>query len=61
MNPDTSASKPTLVFVPGAWHSNEALENVISQMEDQGYTTRAVDLVSAGGPLIKGSCHGSPL
>lgn len=62
MNPDTSASKPTLVLVPGAWHSNEVFEMSFHRwktkdiLPEQWTWCLWGDLSSR-----RGSCHGSPL
>jgi pimeloyl-ACP methyl ester carboxylesterase len=47
----TTAEKPTLVFIPGAWHGPEAFETVISQLKGHGYPVTALHLPSVGGDL----------
>ena len=42
------AAKPTLVFVPGAWHSPEGFGQVISLLEKDGYKSVGVSLASVG-------------
>ena len=42
--------KPTVVFVPGAWHSPEAFTAVSGPLEAAGYTTVGVKLASVGAP-----------
>ncbi|KAL3257837.1 hypothetical protein ABHI18_006507 [Aspergillus niger] len=39
---------PTIVFVPGAWHSPECYRRVIDQLEAAGYETDLVHLPSVG-------------
>jgi pimeloyl-ACP methyl ester carboxylesterase len=41
-------SKPTIVFVPGAFHTPEYYDGVRSLLEEKGYTTTAVALPSVG-------------
>ncbi|PWY96052.1 alpha/beta-hydrolase [Aspergillus sclerotioniger CBS 115572] len=41
-------SLPTLVFVPGAWHSPESYRRVIDQLEAVGYESDLVHLPSVG-------------
>lgn len=43
------AAKPTLVFVPGAWHSAETWDKVIAEVTPKGYKTVAVTLPSTLG------------
>jgi pimeloyl-ACP methyl ester carboxylesterase len=40
---------PTIVFVPGAWHTPEYYTTVRSLLEEKGYPTVAVNLPSVGG------------
>lgn len=42
------AASTTLVFVPGAWHSPEAYDEVASKLQQAGYTTDYVTLPSVG-------------
>ena len=41
-------SKPTIVGVPGAWHSPEVYDGVFERLKDQGYATLGVTLPSVG-------------
>ena len=48
------ASKTTIVFVPGAWHSPDAFRAVGSYLEKSGYKTQYVPLPSVGAsPAVK--------
>nr|WOD45556.1 hypothetical protein [Trichoderma atroviride] len=38
------SSKPTLVFVPGAWHSPDTWSKVTAELEPQGYKTICITL-----------------
>lgn len=40
---------PTIVFVPGAWHTCDYYKQVISILEEKGFPTATVDLPSVGG------------
>jgi pimeloyl-ACP methyl ester carboxylesterase len=40
---------PTIVFIPGAWHTCEYYKHVISILTAKGYPTATVDLPSVGG------------
>ena len=42
------AAKPTILFIPGAWHSPEAFGQVISLLEKEGYKSIGVSLASVG-------------
>ena len=42
------ASSTTIVFVPGAWHTPDAFQPVVSQLEAAGYKTDLVSLPSVG-------------
>lgn len=42
------AAKPVIVFVPGAWHSPDAFEPVMKELEAAGYDTKGVKLASVG-------------
>ena len=42
-------SKPTFVFVPGAWHLPDAYDSVITGLESYGYSSVKVNLPSVGG------------
>ena len=47
----TSATKPSILFVPGAWHrAAVAFAKVAALLESAGYTTRSVELPSVGAP-----------
>jgi len=46
---DMASEKPTLVFIPGAWHTPEYFEGVISQLKAHGYPVRALRMPSVGG------------
>lgn len=41
--------KPTLVFIPGAWHTADYYEGVIAQLKEHGYEVHALRLPSVGG------------
>lgn len=45
---DMTSSKPTIVFVPGAWHSPEGYQDVISNLEPHGYKCVGIDLPTVG-------------
>ena len=38
--------KPTLILVPGAWHSSSCYDKVIERLQQHGYSCQAVDLAS---------------
>lgn len=42
-------SKPTFVFVPGAWHTPAVYGGVIASLKTYGYPSVKVDLPSVGG------------
>ncbi|WYZ37011.1 hypothetical protein EsH8_II_000517 [Colletotrichum jinshuiense] len=42
------ATKPTVIFVPGAWHCATSFEPVTSQLESLGYNTKSVQLPCFG-------------
>jgi pimeloyl-ACP methyl ester carboxylesterase len=42
------STKPTIVLIPGAWHTTEGFGPLKSFLEKAGYPTKAVDLPSAG-------------
>lgn len=44
----TTETKPTILFVPGAWHSPEGFNVVRSQLKTLGYPTDAVTHASIG-------------
>lgn len=48
------SQKPTLVFVPGAWHLAETWNKVISELTPQGYKCIAVTLPSTQGDATIG-------
>lgn len=41
-------TKPTIVLVPGAWHSPEIYDNVVKYLSSKGYSAEAVALSSVG-------------
>ena len=41
-------TKPTFVFVPGAWHKPEIYSTVIKSLNEHGYPTVGLPLPSAG-------------
>lgn len=41
-------TKPTIVFVPGAWHGPQVFDPVANILQSQGYKTVAVSLPSVG-------------
>lgn len=41
-------SKPTIIFVPGAWHSPEVFSTVRTSLETHGYRTLGITLPSVG-------------
>jgi len=43
-----TAKKPTIIFVPGAWHGPDAFSEVSGILEAAGYITRGVNLASVG-------------
>lgn len=45
-----SASKPALVFIPGAWHKADSWETIFPQLEAQGYECHALTMPSVGAP-----------
>ena len=44
----TSTEKPTVVFIPGAWHLPEAFDAVCQILTTRGFPSTAVSLPSAG-------------
>lgn len=42
------ASKPTILFVPGAWHKSACYTPVIQKLNAQGYDTATAELASVG-------------
>ena len=47
-------SKPTIIFVPGAWHGPEPFSTVRASLESHGYTTIGISLPSVGAePPVK--------
>jgi hypothetical protein len=44
----TMAAKPTIFFVPGAWHLPDAFKEVATQLNAVGYRTRLISLPSIG-------------
>jgi len=42
------ASKPTVIFVPGAWHTPEGYGKVMGLLEKEGYKCIGVNLASVG-------------
>jgi len=48
------ASKPVIVFVPGAWHTPHGFHLVVAELQAAGYETKGVTLASVGAsPPIK--------
>ena len=43
-----TASKPTILFVPGAWHSSHCFDQVSDILKQTGYPTDFVELPSVG-------------
>jgi pimeloyl-ACP methyl ester carboxylesterase len=43
------STKPTIILIPGAWHSEAVYDQVISLLSDQGYKSIAVALKSTSG------------
>ncbi|KAH3994116.1 hypothetical protein HBI55_146180 [Parastagonospora nodorum] len=43
-----SSTKPTLLFIPGAWHKSSCYTPVIQKLNDQGYETATAELASVG-------------
>jgi pimeloyl-ACP methyl ester carboxylesterase len=41
-------TKPTIVFVPGAWHKSGCYDPVIQKLNTQGYETATAELASVG-------------
>lgn len=41
-------SKPTIVLIPGAWHTPAHFELFLQQLHDAGYTTSSKQLPSVG-------------
>ncbi|KAL1967164.1 hypothetical protein VTN77DRAFT_3455 [Rasamsonia byssochlamydoides] len=46
-----TSQKPTLVFLPGAWHTPECFEKVMAQLKALGYPTTTTQLPSVGGKV----------
>jgi pimeloyl-ACP methyl ester carboxylesterase len=42
------STKPTIILIPGAWHTTEGFGPLESFLEKAGYPTKAIDLPSAG-------------
>lgn len=42
------SSKPTVLFVPGAWHKSACYAPVIQALQSQGYETATAELASVG-------------
>ncbi|KAJ4332873.1 hypothetical protein N0V95_009552, partial [Ascochyta clinopodiicola] len=42
------STKPTILFVPGAWHKSTCYTPVIQALEAQGYPTATAELASVG-------------
>lgn len=42
------SSKPTILFVPGAWHKSTCYASVIQTLHTQGYETATAELASVG-------------
>jgi pimeloyl-ACP methyl ester carboxylesterase len=47
-NRSQMAEKPTIVFVPGAWHPHAAFDPLLPSLHREGYATTAVSLPSVG-------------
>lgn len=49
------SAKPTVVFVPGAWHNSEGFEAVAALLKAAGYGYRGLHLpsVTSNGPFIQ--------
>ena len=43
-----ATAKPTIVFIPGAWHTPAHYEDLLSLLEKAGYETKAIQLPSVG-------------
>jgi hypothetical protein len=43
-----SSTKPTILFVPGAWHKSSCYTPVIQKLNTQGYETATAELASVG-------------
>lgn len=43
-----AASKPTILFVPGAWHKSTCYAPVMKTLNDHGYPTATAELASVG-------------
>ena len=43
-----SNPKPTIIYIPGAWHTPAAFQTVRTQLESLGYPTAGVYLASVG-------------
>ncbi|KAK5018018.1 hypothetical protein LTR16_001123 [Cryomyces antarcticus] len=46
----STEQKPTIVYVPGAWHNHHAYDPTTALLDAAGYKTHGVDLVSPGSP-----------
>lgn len=46
------ASRPDIVFLPGAWHSANCLDKVVPLLTAKGYTTYAHTVKSVGTPHV---------
>ncbi|TKA60124.1 hypothetical protein B0A49_13170 [Cryomyces minteri] len=46
----STKQKPTIVYVPGAWHNHHAYDPTTALLDAAGYKTHGVDLVSPGSP-----------
>ena len=40
------AEKPTLIFIPGAWHTSACYGKVIDRLKECGYTSKTVELAT---------------
>jgi pimeloyl-ACP methyl ester carboxylesterase len=45
-----TTEKPTILLIPGAWHTGSTFEPVANILRAQGYQAEPVTLPSAGGP-----------
>lgn len=51
MGPRSTAEKPTIVLIHGAWHTPDYWSLVTSQLKEHQYPFHTVQLLSAGGDL----------
>ncbi|OJD31633.1 microsomal signal peptidase 12kda subunit [Diplodia corticola] len=48
------SSKPTVILVPGAWHTEHTYHKLVPDLERRGYKTRAIRNPSLGKPAADG-------